>query len=639
MIWLLRKWNAVGSLRSLIVLGALALAGRVAPGATPPPPADWFFQLPSFTRPLLSPNGRMLCALTRFDHRHFALVLLDLESKKADVLIKEPKLTVTGFAWKNDELLAVITLHDDEYPINHFEDRYHPQLRSINLSTHKVNDLAILNSERTGDLASMLPNDPYCVLIPWDDGHLRRVDLRTGKSEDAEPTIRGIDHWVIGPDGTVWAGSGYHDEKWTFIWRTRPREPWQRRDQPGIHNAEIYPLAIMPDQKRLIVVDRTSRNYARLALFDLATATMTGLSHCGTADVTSVMDWGFEREPGAARWEADRQHLEFFLPEAEECYRKVAAALPNSDLEFVSFSRDNQRVIVRTHGADDAGGFYLLDRKTGQLRLIGSERTALQSVKLASSQTFQFKARDGLTITGRITQPANIPHPPLIIQLGSNIPGPMATNYYDPVAQYFASRGFATARIHVRGTAGLGAEFQRAGDLQLATGMVGDLEDGAAWLAAQGMIDPQQAILLGEGLGGITAIHATARSKAFNALVNFKIPMVTRHYELEELTPSDRDNHELTGALGSSAAALKYLKSLDPLQVAAQLKLPSFNYYPRQETANAMVEDGKMLEKVLRKGRSVFRMYMPPLIKPETDVAIETGKRFDAITEFLKQNR
>ena len=196
----------------------------------------------------------------------------------------------------------------------------------------------------------------------------------------------------------------------------------------------------------------------------------------------------------------------------------VTEPLPEAEIEFVSFSRDDRRVIVHAHSERDRGTFYLLDRDRGQLARIGSGDARLKAEALAPARAFRFSARDGVEIEGRITLPPANGRPPLIVRVGPTLAGGAAGGEFDPVAQFLASRGFASVRVATRGTSGRGKTFRRAGDLQPATGMAHDLEDAAAWLAAQGWIDARRIALWGEGLGGIVAAHAAAGG-AFRALV------------------------------------------------------------------------------------------------------------------------
>lgn len=601
---------------------------RGAPAAAPAPlPAERFFQPVAFADPQISPDGRRLAARTLHDHERYALTMIDLATGKGEVLIKHPKLSVTSFGWKDNDLLLVAILGENGHHV----------LSAIDLRAQKVNPLDRLNRERTGPIASYLPADPAHIICPWADGSLRRVEVRTGKSVQIERAVPGINRWIFDATGTPWAGLGYLGEKWIFIWRNAPGAPWQRREQPGKNIPAIVPMALMPDHKRLVVIDRAPGQPDRLAAFDLTTAALEVMFQPERADVTAMRLWGPEGVPAVAIYTTDRDRFHAFLPEAAECYKLLAEALPDGAAYPMSFSADMQRMIVQTHSDRDAGTYYLLDRKLGRLGVIGAALPSRPASALGATQTVEAKTRDGLALTGRLTSPSGASKPPLLVMVGPGIVGPRVDAAYDATAQFLASRGYAAARFYVRGTAGLGLDFQRAGDLKITSGVIDDLEDGIAALAAAGKIDPQRVGLLGVDDGGIVAFHAALRP-GFKVLLNFNTPMVTRNRTLESLAPSDRDEAELTRMLGGSAAAVAYVKSIDPLRVAATLRIPSFHTYPRGPAGYEMTESGRVLKSALARHEVPVAFHLTPLVKPETDEAKLTGERFEAAVAFLRQH-
>ena len=329
-------------------------------------PADGFFAPPAFVQPRLSPDGHRLAARTLHDGRHYALVLVDLESQRSEVLVKEPTLTVEDFTWSTDQRILFTSGN---------EKNGHT-VQTLDLSTRKaflpprlnqeLNDSlfaepALLPSRKFPDFRLRIPgnelfpplwgelqNPPFQpkkrapllhlsaemgalpvyqqsvpivfpadlagqVLLPWRDGGIRRVDVRTDKSSEIARSVRGIDYWIVDPHGGIWAGAGFCDEKWRFVWRASQDAKWQVREQPGRHDAELFPLDIMPDRKRLVVLQRPpAADTARLAFFDLATTELTEIFAREDRDISAVERWGFLREPCAALYHTDRAERHFF---------------------------------------------------------------------------------------------------------------------------------------------------------------------------------------------------------------------------------------------------------------------------------------------------------------------------------------
>jgi dipeptidyl aminopeptidase/acylaminoacyl peptidase len=104
--------------------------------------------------------------------------------------------------------------------------------------------------------------------------------------------------------------------------------------------------------------------------------------------------------------------------------------------------------------------------------------------------------------------------PPLVVfchggPTGSFEPG------FDPVVQFFTSRGLAVAGVDYRGSSGYGREYRE----RLAGGWgVADVEDCAAFadaLAAEGLVDGTRMAIRGTSAGGLTALGALVRTELF----------------------------------------------------------------------------------------------------------------------------
>lgn len=131
-----------------------------------------------------------------------------------------------------------------------------------------------------------------------------------------------------------------------------------------------------------------------------------------------------------------------------------------------------------------------------------------------------FVARTGMHgVPGQVFAPAS-PHivtedsPPLVVfchggPTGSFEPG------FDPVVQFFTSRGLAVAGVDYRGSSGYGREYRErlAGQWGVA-----DVEDCVAFaqaLAAEGLVDGSRMAIRGTSAGGLTALGALIRTDLF----------------------------------------------------------------------------------------------------------------------------
>ena len=93
--------------------------------------------------------------------------------------------------------------------------------------------------------------------------------------------------------------------------------------------------------------------------------------------------------------------------------------------------------------------------------------------------------------------------------------GPWARDYlgWDSSGwtQFLATRGYAVLQPQYRGSEGWGMALWKAGDKEWGQKMSDDNDDGAAWLVAEGIADPQRMAIFGYSYGGFAAIAASVR--------------------------------------------------------------------------------------------------------------------------------
>ncbi|MGA8726614.1 MAG: prolyl oligopeptidase family serine peptidase [Acidimicrobiales bacterium] len=134
--------------------------------------------------------------------------------------------------------------------------------------------------------------------------------------------------------------------------------------------------------------------------------------------------------------------------------------------------------------------------------------------------------------------------PPLVVfchggPTGSFEPG------FDPVVQFFTSRGLAVAGVDYRGSSGYGREYRErlAGQWGVA-----DVEDCAAFahaLATEGLVDGTRMAIRGTSAGGLTALGALIRTDLFAGAASW--------YGVTDLESLAADTHDFES---------RYLESL-----------------------------------------------------------------------------
>ena len=154
--------------------------------------------------------------------------------------------------------------------------------------------------------------------------------------------------------------------------------------------------------------------------------------------------------------------------------------------------------------------------------------------------------------------------PPLVVfchggPTGSFDPG------FDPVVQFFASRGLAVAGVDYRGSSGYGRAYRErlAGEWGVAD--VDDCATFALALAGDGLVDGDRMAIRGTSAGGLTALGALVRTDLFRGAASWY--GVT---DLESLAADTHDfeSHYLDGLVGQWPAARTRYEERSPIHHA-----------------------------------------------------------------------
>ncbi|WP_343847693.1 alpha/beta hydrolase family protein, partial [Bowmanella denitrificans] len=151
---------------------------------------------------------------------------------------------------------------------------------------------------------------------------------------------------------------------------------------------------------------------------------------------------------------------------------------------------------------------YLLKDKK-DLSLIGQTST-LKPEQLSDVKYISYKARDGRKIPAYVTLPkGDKPFPTVVMPHG----GPWARDVviYDEWSQLLAHHGYLVIQPQFRGSEGFGLDHWVAGDQQWGLKMQDDMDDGAQFLVAKGLADPNKLAMFGWSFGGYSAFVGSMR--------------------------------------------------------------------------------------------------------------------------------
>ncbi len=200
-------------------------------------------------------------------------------------------------------------------------------------------------------------------------------------------------------------------------------------------------------------------------------------------------------------------------------YKKIYARLQKEfgEKQFFTVGKtdDESQYMVAVTSDKIVGEYYLYDLKKDKVTLLYKILPHLKAEDMATMKPIKFKSRDGLTLYGYITLPANYKKGEKIALIVNPHGGPQGIRDYwgfNPEAQLFASRGYATLQVNFRVSGGYGKEFLKAGFGQIGRKAMDDVEDGVDYVMAQGWVDKNRVAIYGASHGGYAVLRGMTKT-------------------------------------------------------------------------------------------------------------------------------
>jgi dipeptidyl aminopeptidase/acylaminoacyl peptidase len=467
------------------------------------------------------------------------------------------------------------------------QDQRHPTeflvaLNKDNVQFHDVYHLDLVSGELT-----QVATNPGNVV-----GWVADVDLRVRGALAALPDG--------GQDLLVREGQGQEDG-----WR--PARHWEQED-----SLTSGPVAIAADGRTFYLLDSQGANAGRLVGLDLASGEVSVIAGDHVYDVGGVVIDPETHAPQAVSFIKDRAVWTVLDPTVEADFAAIRE-IDRGDFSIVSRDRADATWLVAFVADDGPVSYYAFDRATKTARFLFVNQPDLAGYTLARMEPISFTARDGLEIHGYLTLPPGKGRTglPLVLDVHGG-PWGRDTWGYNPEAQWFANRGYASLQVNFRGSTGYGKDFVNAGDRQWGAKMHDDLVDAVHWAIAQGYADPKKVAIYGGSYGGYAAlVGATFTPDLFCCAVDIVGPsnLVTLISTIPPYwKPMIAVFHK---RVGNPETEAEFLLSRSPLSKVAAIKIPILIAQGANDPRVKQAESEQIVEAMKSKGLAYEYMLFP----------------------------
>lgn len=482
------------------------------PGLPPLIDRDLIFGNPEIAAAQISPDGKYIAFLKPWkDTRNIYVKAVDEPFSAARLLTTETKRPVAGYLWTRDAKYIIYAKdHDGDENFNVYA--VDPAAKPpAGADAPESRDLTGLKGVRV-ELVEAPKNDPDVIYIglndrdkAWHD--LYKLKISTGQKTLVRQNTERITGWVFDTKGNLRMATRSADNGDTEILRV---------DASGftkIYSCSVFetcgPLQFLPDGSRVYVETNKGTNLISLMLMDPA----TGQTQLVESDPENKVDFG-----GAIFSEAtdelvgtsyyyDRQKMHFRDKKFAADYEWLEKKLPGMEISLGSRTRDEKIWLVTASSDTEPGQTLLFNRATYTLTPQYKVREKLPRQDLAEMKSVTYASSDGLEIPAYLTLPKGVDPknlPALVIPHG----GPWGRDVwgYNPLAQFFANRGYAVLMPNFRGSTGYGRKFLDAGNLEWGRKMQDDVTWGVKYMVAQGIANPKRVGILGGSYGGYATL-------------------------------------------------------------------------------------------------------------------------------------
>lgn len=195
----------------------------------------------------------------------------------------------------------------------------------------------------------------------------------------------------------------------------------------------------------------------------------------------------------------------------EADYQWLQKKLPGKEISFVSHTTDENVYLISANSDTEPGETYLFDRPAKKLTMQYRIREEMPRADLATMKPVRYRSSDGLEIPAYLTLPKGVESknlPVLMFPHG----GPWGRDFwgFNPLAQFWANRGYAVLSMNFRGSTGYGKKFLDAGNKQWGGKMQDDITWGVKYLIAEGIANPKRVGIIGGSYGGYATLAGVA---------------------------------------------------------------------------------------------------------------------------------
>ncbi|MEO1254725.1 MAG: S9 family peptidase, partial [Bacteroidota bacterium] len=476
-----------------------------------------YFAKPASSSFQLSPNGTYMSYREKDENLKNHVYVKNIQNNEVKRVITEGEELVRGYGWANDNRLIYVMDKggNEDYHLFAVDVDGSNEKELTPYDGVKVNILANLKEDKDHMIISMNKNNPQVFdqyKINIITGEIEQLYENTdlvnpimGYEFDKDGDLRGFVRLKDGINSEIYYAveSGDYQLMKTTKWDDTFTILSFNYASENPH--EAYVLSNLESDKSQIYLYDLAKDQVIEELFSNENFDVSG------ASLSRNRNW----ELDYFSYEGEKYEI---IPQSKyykKLHKKLEKEFPNYDFYLSDRTDDESQYLIYVTSDKLYGRYYSYDVAKDEIKLLFDLMPQLNEKDMAEMRPISFMSRDGIKLYGYITLPKQAlegKKVPVIVNPHGGPQGIRDSWGFNPEAQLFASRGYATLHVNFRISGGYGKEFFRSGFKQIGRKAMDDVEDGLQYVIDKGWVDKDKAAIYGGSHGGYAVLRGLTKT-------------------------------------------------------------------------------------------------------------------------------
>ena len=285
-------------------------------------------------------------------------------------------------------------------------------------------------------------------------------------------------------------------------------------------------------------------------------------------------------------------------------------SLPAEIIGGLDYSKDGQRLAMVASGAASPPDIWTLDISSSRFsRVTNSPHAGINLSELVRPELVQYKAHDGLELSGWLYRPKNARTPGPIVLSFHGGPEGQERPAFNSTYQALLAEGIAVFAPNVRGSSGFGKKFVNLDNGPLRENGIKDIKATIDHVVKSGVADPKRIGIMGGSYGGyMVAAGLTeypdllAAGANLFGVVNFETFFKHTQPWMAAISKIE---------YGDPDTQAEMLRRLSPIHRIDRIKAPTIVLHGANDTNVPVIEAEQIVENLKKRGVPVEYVLFP----------------------------